>query len=74
VDTLLICPDESKGFDGNLMEWRRFALEETVSKKRKVLKKLNLVYKKTMSDVFLDYFKPKQQGVVIHNFVAKWKD
>jgi len=74
VDTLLLCPDEVEGCEGKLLEWRRFALEETISKKEKVLKKLNLVYKKTISNVFLDYLKPKLQAFVTHNFVTRWED
>ena len=74
VQKLPLCPDEEEGTDGREVEWRRFAYEETLSKKGKVLKKLNLVYKKTTADVFFDYLKPKLQAFVTHNFVARWED
>ena len=74
VQKLPLCPDEEEGTDGREVEWRRFAYEETLSKKGKVLKKLNLVYKKTAADVFFDYLKPKLQAFVTHNFVARWED
>ena len=59
IQKLPLCKDEEKRTDGRPVEWRRFAYEETLSKKGKVLKKLNLVYKKTTTDVFFDYLKPK---------------
>jgi len=74
VYTLPICPDEAEGCESELMEWRRIALEETISKKEKVLKKLNLVYKKTTFDVFFDYLKSKLQAFVTYNFLARWED
>lgn len=74
VDTLPLCPDEVNGSDGRVVEWRRFAMEEVLSKKGKVMKKLNLVYKKTSSDVLIEYLKPKLQAFVAHNFVARWED
>lgn len=45
-----------------------------LSKKGKLLKKLNLVYKKTTSDVFVDYLKEESQAFVTHNFVSRWED
>jgi len=42
-----------------VVEWRRFAMDKVLSKNGKVMKKLNLIYKKTTSDVFVDYLKPK---------------
>jgi len=57
-----------------VVEWRRFAMEEVISERYKVMKKLNLVYKKTTSDIFIDYLKLKLEAFVIHNFVAKWED
>ncbi len=74
VDKLPLCPAEVDGSDGRVVEWRRFAMEEVISKKGKVMKKLNLVYKKTSSPVFLEYLKPKLQAFVTHNFVARWED
>ncbi len=35
----------------NLVEWRRFALEETKARNGKVLEKLNLVYKNVTSNL-----------------------
>jgi hypothetical protein len=71
---LPVCNDELDNADGVLIEWRRFALEQTTSKKGKVSKKLTLVYKKTFPDVLLEYMRPKLQYFVKHNFVAKWQD
>jgi len=50
VDKFRFCPNEVEGLLGLLVEWRRFAKEETRSKSGKILTKLNLVYKKTTSD------------------------
>jgi len=58
----------------NLVEWRRFALEETKARNGKVLEKLNLVYKNVTSYKMLDYLKFKLQHFVKHNFVAQWED
>jgi hypothetical protein len=69
-----VCNDEVDNADGVLIEWQRFALEQTTSKKGKVSKKLTLVCKKTFSDVLLEYMRPKLQYFVKHNFVAKWQD
>ena len=63
-----------KGQTCSQVEWRQFAYKETLSKKGKVLKKLNLVYQKTTADVLFDYLKPKLQAFVTHNFVAQWED
>jgi hypothetical protein len=40
----------------------------------KSLKKLTLVYKKTTSDEFVDYLKPKLHNFARHNFVSRWQD
>jgi hypothetical protein len=45
-----------------------------MSRVGKALKKLNLVYKTTSSNEFIDYMKPKLQHFIKHNFVAKWED
>jgi len=74
VDKLPLCPAEVDGSDGQQVEWRRFALEEVLSKKGKIMKKLNLVYMKTTFDVLIEYLKPKLQAFVTHNFVARWTD
>jgi len=50
------------------LKWRQFALEETRVRNGKVLKKLNIVYKKTYLHVMLDYSKLKLQHFVKHNF------
>jgi hypothetical protein len=42
-----------------------------MSRASKSLKKLTLIYKKTSSDEFVDYSKPKLQNFVRHNFVSK---
>ncbi len=48
-------------------------METTMSKVGHPLKKLTLVYKKTNSE-FIEYFKPKLQNFVKHNFVSKQQD
>ncbi len=45
-----------------------------MSKSRKTLKKLTLVYKKISSDEFVEYLKSKLQNFVEHNFVSRWQD
>jgi hypothetical protein len=72
VKLLPVCNNEIENPNGVLIEWRRFALEQTTSRKGKVSKKLTLVYKKTFPDVLLEYMRPKLQHFVKHNFVAKW--
>jgi hypothetical protein len=72
VKLLPVCNNEIENPNGVLIEWRRFALEQTTSRKGKVSKKLTLVYKKTFPDVLLEYMRPKLQHFVKHNCVAKW--
>jgi hypothetical protein len=74
VDVLPLCPKEVTGSNFVLVQWRRFALETTMSKVSKALKKLTLVYKTTSSNEFVDYMKPKLQHFVRHNFVAMWEN
>jgi hypothetical protein len=57
-----------------VVEWKRFAMEIIMSKARHPLKKLTLVHKKTNSEEFIEYFKPKLQNFVKHNFVSRWQD
>jgi hypothetical protein len=59
VKLLPSCDDEVDNPNGVLIEWQRFALEQTTSKKGKVSKKLTLVYKKTFLDAMLEYMRPK---------------
>jgi hypothetical protein len=49
-------------------------MEKIITKKGEERKKLQLVYKKTTSNQFLSYLKPKLQEFVRHSFVAKWED
>ena len=49
-------------------------MKEIVTKKGLERKKLCLIYKTTSSTAFLEYSKPKLQGFIKHNFVARWKD
>lgn len=49
-------------------------MEETKARNGKVLKKLSLVYKKTILDEMLDYLKLKLRHFVKHNFVVQWED
>jgi hypothetical protein len=57
-----------------MVDWKRFAMETTMLKARKPLKKLTLVYKKTNSEEFIEYFKTKLQKHFRHNFVSRWQD
>ena len=49
-------------------------MKEIVTKKGLERKKLCLSYKTTSSAAFLEYLKPKLQGFIKHNFVARWED
>ncbi len=57
-----------------LVEWKRFTMETTMTRSGKTLEKLTLVYKKTNSDEFVHYLKPKLQTFIRHNFVSRWQD
>jgi hypothetical protein len=57
-----------------MVEWKRFAMETTMSKVEHPLKKLTFVYKKTKNEKCIEYFKPKLKNVVKHNFVLRWQD
>ncbi len=74
VEKLSFYSKELDGIDDQLVEWRRYALEETRSKIGKPFKKLTLVYKRTSSDEFIQYLKLKLQHFVRHNFAARWQD
>ncbi len=52
---------------------RRFALETTMARFGRVLKKLTLGYKTTSLDAFIDYLKPIFKHFVKCKFVARWK-
>jgi hypothetical protein len=73
VENMPLCEFKEDRCESTILNWRRFALEETISKKGKPLKKLILQYKRTPPDEFLDYLKPKLQYFVMHNFVALWQ-
>lgn len=45
-----------------------------MSRVSKLLKKLSLIYKQTISNKLVEYMKPKLQAFVKHNFVAPWQD
>jgi hypothetical protein len=49
-------------------------MEIMMSRVGKPLKKLSLIYKQTTSNELVEYMKPKLQGFVKHNFVARWQD
>ncbi len=68
------CPIECDDFNYAMVDWKRFAMETTMLKARKPLKKLTLVYKKTNSEEFIEYFKTKLQKHFRHNFVSRWQD
>ncbi len=72
------CGDCGVKFDGSsealAVEWRRFAMETSMSKVGKSLKKLTLVHKKTSSEEFIEYLKLKLQTFTKHNSVFSWQD
>ncbi len=70
VDKFPFCLEESNGSIEALVKRTRFAMATT----SKSLKKFTLVYKKTSSDEFVEYLKPKLQNFVRHNFVSRWQD
>jgi hypothetical protein len=74
IQKFFLCPTKLVGMGSNLVEWKQFALEETKARNGKVLKILNLVYKKITLDELLDYLKLKLQHFVKHNFVVQWED
>jgi len=74
VVILPICPNEATIFNYVMVHWRRFALETTMLKVSRALKKLTLVYKTTSTYEFIDYMKPKLQHFVKHNFVTRWEN
>jgi hypothetical protein len=67
---LPFCPKEVTSLDAVLTPWKHFAIETTMARFGKALKKLTLVYKTTSLEEFIDYLKPKLQHFVRHNFVA----
>jgi hypothetical protein len=54
-----------------MVEWKRFAMETTMSKVEHPLKKLTFVYKKTNNEESIEYFKPKLQKNFKHNFLSR---
>lgn len=56
------------------MQWHRLSLEKTKSKNGKELKKLTMVYMYIGTNELLDYFKPKLQHFVHHNYQTRWQD
>ncbi len=69
-----LCRVECNGFNLNVVEWKRFAMETTMSKVEHPLKKLTFVYKKTNNEKSIEYFKPKLQKKFKHNFVLRWQN
>jgi hypothetical protein len=74
VVILLLCPNEATIFNYVMVHWRHFALETTMLKASRALKKLTLDYKTTSTYEFIDYMKPKLQHFVKHNFVTRWEN
>ncbi len=58
----------------DIIQWCHFALETTMAKNDRPLKKLTLVYKNTTSNEFIEYMQPKLQHFVKHNFIASWEN
>lgn len=57
VCILPFCPKEIIGFNSNMVQWRCYALETTMARFGRPLKKLTFVYKTTSYDEFVDYLK-----------------
>ena len=72
ADFLPVCPIEEAGSSPLKVSWKRYEMKEIVMKKGLQRKKLCLTYKTTSFVEFLEYLKPKLQGFIKHNFVAKW--
>jgi len=64
----------ANSIDERQVQWRCYALEETISKNGKLLKKLTLIYKNTSLNEFIKYLKPKLQHFVRHSFAVRWQD
>jgi len=69
-----LCLVECNGSNMTVIELKRFAMETTMSKAEHPLKKLTFVYKKSNNEKSIEYFKPKLQNFVKHNFVSRWKN
>ncbi len=67
-------PGECYGFNVTVVEWKRFAMETTMSMVEHPLKKLTFVYKKTNNKKSIEYFKPKLQKNFKHSFVSRWQN
>jgi len=50
IKKIPLCPIECNGFNPIMVEWKRFAMEITMSKAEHPLKKLTFVYKKTNNE------------------------
>jgi hypothetical protein len=50
IKKIPLCPIECNGFNPIMVEWKRFAMETTMSKAEHPLKKLTFVYKKTNNE------------------------
>jgi len=69
-----LCLVECNGFYSTVVDWKRFAMETTMSKVEHPLKKLTFVYKETNNEKSIEYFKPKLQKKFQHNFVSRWQN
>jgi hypothetical protein len=67
IKKIALCPVECNGSNPTVVDWKRFAMETTMSKAKHFLKKLTFVYKKTSNEKSIEYFKPKLQNFVKHN-------
>lgn len=71
IKKIPLCLVECNGSNSTMVEWKRFSMETTMSKVEHPLKKLIFVYKKTNNEESIEYFKPKLQNFVKHNFVSR---
>jgi hypothetical protein len=74
IKKIPFCLVECNGFNPTMVDWKRFVMETIMSKAKHSLLKLTFVYKKTDNEKSIEYFKPKLQNFVKHNFVSRWKN
>jgi hypothetical protein len=73
VNVLSLCPKEIEGFDDQVVTWKQFSFQQTMSMVGKPKKKLTLIHKSIVNEL-IACLKPKLQYFVHHNFVANWQD
>jgi hypothetical protein len=74
VHNLAFCLNEEEGTSSAVVCWKRFNMEKIVTKKVEEKKKSKRMHLETNSNELIEYFKPKLQYFVRHNFVTRWQD